>query len=60
MNLLQLPAEIQADLLMPPTPLEIHAFAERSLRALVSCGDEEPQRFHWWGLLQENKGFARI
>jgi hypothetical protein len=60
MNLLQLPVEIQADLLMPPAPLGIHAFTERSLRALVSCGDEETQRFRWRRLLQEIKGFACI
>ena len=41
MNLLQLPAEIQAGLIRPPAPLEIHSFSERSLRVLVSCGDGE-------------------
>jgi len=55
MNLLRLPAEIQADLLRPPAPLEIHSFSERSLRVLVSCGDEETQRCRWQGLIQELK-----
>jgi hypothetical protein len=47
MNLLQLPAEIQAGLLRPPVPLEIHSFSERSLRLLVSCGDAEAQMSCW-------------
>jgi hypothetical protein len=55
MNLLQLPAEIQAALLRPPSPLEIHSFSERSLRVLVSCGDKEIQRSRWQGLIQELK-----
>ena len=58
MNLLQLPAEIQASLLRPRAPLEIHSFSERSLRVLVSCGDEETQRSCWQELVQELKGSA--
>ena len=58
MNLLQLPAEIQAGLLRPPAPLEIHSFSERSLRVLVSCGDEETQTSRWRELVQELKGSA--
>jgi hypothetical protein len=53
MNLLHLPAEIQAGLLKPPAPLEIHSFSERSLRVLVSCGDEETQTARWRELVQE-------
>jgi ParB-like chromosome segregation protein Spo0J len=53
MNLLQLPAEIQAGLLTPPCPLEIHSFTERSLRVLVSCGDEEVQMSRWRNLVQD-------
>jgi ParB-like chromosome segregation protein Spo0J len=55
MNLLQLPAEIQADLLRPPAPLEIHSFSERSLRVLVSCADEVTQTSRWRQLVQELK-----
>ena len=55
MNLLQLPAEIQAGLLKPPAPLEIHSFSERSLRVLVSCGDEETLTSRWRQLVQELK-----
>jgi len=55
MNLLQLPAEIQADLLRPPAPLDIHSFSERLLRALVSCGDEAIQTSRWRELVQELK-----
>jgi hypothetical protein len=43
MNLLQLPAEIQASPLTPAARLELHSFSERSLRVLVSFGDEEIQ-----------------
>jgi hypothetical protein len=53
MNLLQLPDEIQAGLLTPPAPLEIHSFSERSLRLLVACGDEEVQKSQWRDLVQE-------
>ena len=52
MNLLDLPNEIQAGLLSPPDPLDIHAFSERSLRVLVSCRDEENQVHQWRTLLQ--------
>jgi hypothetical protein len=52
MNLLQLPAEIQAGLLRPPAPLEIHSFSDRSLRVLVSCKNEATQRFRWQELIQ--------
>jgi hypothetical protein len=55
MNLLQLPAEIQAGLLRPPAPLEIHSFSERSLRVLVSYGNEETQMSRWRQLVQELK-----
>jgi hypothetical protein len=48
-----LPAEIQAGLLTPPAPLEIHSFSERSLRVLVACGDEEIQTSRWRNLVQE-------
>ena len=60
MNLLQLPAEIQADLLRPPAPLDIHSFSERRLRGLVSCGDEETQTDRWRNLVQELKRSADI
>ena len=60
MNLLRLPVEIQAGLLRPPAPLEIHSFSERSLRVLVSCGDEETQTSRWRELVQELKGSADI
>jgi hypothetical protein len=53
MNLLQLPDDIQAGLLTPPAPLEIHSFSERSLRVLVACGDEEIQSSRWRNLVQE-------
>jgi len=55
MNLLQLPAEIQDGLLTPPAPLKIRSFSERSLRVLVSCGDEEAQASRWRQLVQELK-----
>ena len=58
MNLLKLPAEIQAGLLRPPAPLEIHSFSERRLRVLVSCEDEETQRSLWRELVQELKSFG--
>jgi hypothetical protein len=53
MDLLQLPAEIQAGLLRPPAPLEIHSFSERSLRVLVAGGNEETQTSRWRQLVQE-------
>lgn len=56
MNLRQLPAEIQADLLRPPAPLQIQSFSERALRELVSCGEEETQMSRWRELVQESKG----
>jgi hypothetical protein len=52
MNLLRLPGDIQADLLNPPTPLEIQAFKERSLRTLVSCPDKESHLHQWQILLK--------
>jgi hypothetical protein len=52
MNLLELPDEIQAGLLTPPAPLEIHSFSERSLRVLVACGDQEIQTSRWRDLVQ--------
>jgi hypothetical protein len=55
MNLLQLPAEIQAGLLRPPAPPDIHSFSERRLRALVSCGVEETQTARRRELVQELK-----
>jgi hypothetical protein len=55
MNLLQLPAEIQAGLMRRPAPLEIHSFSERSLRVLVSSGDDEIQKARWRALVQELK-----
>ena len=58
MNLLQLPAEIQAGLLRPPAPLVIHSFSERSLRVLVPCGDGETQTARWRELVQELSGSA--
>ena len=58
MNLLQLPAEIQAGLLTPPAPLEIHSFSERRLRVLLSCGEEETQTSRWRELVQELKDSA--
>jgi hypothetical protein len=56
MNLLHLPNEIQAALLSPPAPLEIHAFSERSLRVLVSRRKEETQIQQWRTLLEEMRG----
>jgi hypothetical protein len=50
MNLLQLPAEIQAGL---RAPLEIHSFSERNLRVLVSCADEDTQASRWRQLVQD-------
>ena len=58
MKLLHLPAEIHADLLSPPDPLEIHDLSERSLRVLVSYQDEEIQTCHWGQLVQELKSSA--
>ena len=58
MNFPQLPAEIQAGLLKPPAPLEIHSFSERSLWVLVYCGDEETQTSRWRELFQELRGSA--
>ena len=55
MNLLQLPAEIQAGLLRPPALLEIHSFSERSLRVLVSYGNEETQTSRLGELVRELK-----
>ena len=43
MNLLELPEEIQEDLLNPPAPLEIFSFSERCLRQLLTCGDHKYQ-----------------
>lgn len=53
MNLLQLRAEIQNDLLCPPAPLEIHSFPECRLRLLVRCRDETAQVRGWRELLYE-------
>jgi len=53
LNLLKLPAEIQACLRTPPAPLEIHCFSERSLRVLVACGDVQIQTSRWQNLVQE-------
>jgi hypothetical protein len=58
MNLLQLPAEIQAGLRSPPAPLDIHSFSERRLRMLVCCGDKEAQTSRWRELVQELRGSA--
>jgi hypothetical protein len=53
MALLQLPAEIQNDLLCPPAPLNIHSFPERRLRFIVLAGDEAAQMSLWRKLLQK-------
>jgi len=53
MNLLRLPGAVQAGLRTPPTPLEIHSFTERSLRALVSSGNEETGAAHWRELVRQ-------
>jgi hypothetical protein len=58
MNLLRLPFKIQVGLMRPPFPLEIHSFSERSLRVLVSCGDEEAQTARWRELVQNLRGSA--
>jgi len=58
MNLLRLPSKIQVGLMRPPFPLEIHSFSERSLRVLVSCGDEEAQTARWRELVQNLRGSA--
>jgi len=55
LNLLQLPEAIQEALQCPPPPLEIHAFSERRLRALLSCGDDETRLRQWDELLRELK-----
>jgi hypothetical protein len=55
MNLLQLPEVIQDALRCPPPPLEIHAFSERRLRALLSCGDDETRSRQWEELLRKLK-----
>ena len=60
MNLLQLSAEIQAGLLEPPAPLEIHSFSERSLRPLVACRNEKTQTSRWQELVQKLKSLADI
>ena len=60
MNLLHLPDRIQADLLSPPAPLEIHAFSERSLRVLVSCHDEKNQVRQWRTLIDGMRGSTLI
>ena len=52
MNLLRLPNEIQSGLLTPSAPLKICSFSERSLREIVSCGDEDAQMSHWQKLVQ--------
>ena len=57
-NLLQLPAEIQASLRSPPAPLDIHSFSERRLRMLVCCGDKYAQTSRWRELVQELRGSA--
>ena len=44
MNLLQLPAEIQAGLLRPPAPLKIHSFSERSCGCSSRAGMKKPER----------------
>lgn len=53
MNLLDLPTEIQKDLLSPPAPLEIRSFSERRLRQLLACGDRESQLRRWQDLVRE-------
>ena len=53
MNLLQLPAEIQAVLSAPPSPPKIHSFSERRLRSILEKNDGEPQHQEWHNLLQE-------
>jgi hypothetical protein len=60
MNLLRLPAEIQAGLRKPPAPLEIYSFSERALRALVSCWDKETQTSRWRKLVHELKDSGGI
>ena len=53
MNLLELPAEIQSDLMCPPSSLGIHAFPERRLRAILRSGDEGVQIRLWHEMLQK-------
>jgi hypothetical protein len=38
--------------LAAPAPPEIHSFSERSLRVLLSCGEEEAQTSRWRELVQ--------
>lgn len=53
MDLLQLPAEAQNDLLHPSPALEIHRVTERRSRNLIRCGDEATQIRSWRKLLEE-------
>jgi len=53
MDLLQLSAEIQNDLLRPPTPIEICSIRERRLRTLIRCRDAGTQIRRWRELLQQ-------
>jgi hypothetical protein len=53
MNLLQLPAELQAGLLRPPSPLTIFSFRERRLRALLSRWEKETQTSRRRKLVQD-------
>ena len=53
MDLLELPAEIQNDLLCPPAPLGIHSFPERRLRAILRSGNEGTQIRLWHAMLQK-------
>lgn len=55
MNLLDLPEIIQNVLQHPPEPLDIHAFSERRLRKIVSCGKPAQQLQHWAAWLEELK-----
>lgn len=53
MNLLDLPPEIQDNLLKPPTPLTIHSFSERRLRSILAAGSIERQLEQWHGYIQD-------
>ena len=47
MNLLELPQEVQVDLINPPAPLKITQFSERKLRSLIALADTVKQMVAW-------------
>ena len=53
MNLLQLPELIRRQLQDPPPPLNIHAFSERRLRAIIAKNDEKSRMQDWQHWVRE-------